>query len=187
VRSARRPETSWSATSSSFAQARPSLPTGCLLLAAPTAALAGAGRAVRHGILLRGPEALDTAGRVDTILLDRSGTLTTGELELKSIAVVGRLSKKAALTAAAGVEQGSDHPIARAIVAGAGIARIDLPRIRDFEANPGEGAAARIKDTEVTVGKAALFEKVDAVLLDHGRTHSGTTVFVGWEGKAGPR
>ncbi|MDV3221944.1 heavy metal translocating P-type ATPase [Intrasporangium sp.] len=155
-----------------------------LLLAAPTAVLAGAGRAARLGILVRGPEVLDTARRVETILLDKSGTVTTGELELESIAVVGRLSKKAALTAAAAVEQGSDHPIAQAIVAGAQLARIELPRIRDFEANPGEGAAARIKDTEVTVGKAALFEQVDDVLLEHARTHSGTTVYVGWEGRA---
>lgn len=155
-----------------------------LLLAGPTAVLVGVGHAARLGILLRGPDVLDTARRVETILLDKSGTVTTGELELKSIAVVGRLSKKAALTAAAAVEQGSDHPVARAIVAGAQLARIDLPRIRDFEANPGEGAAARIKDTEVTVGKAALFEQVDDGLLEHSHTHSGTTVFVGWEGRA---
>ncbi len=58
------------------------------------------------------------------------------------------------------------------------------PRIRDFQANPGEGATARIKDTEVTVGKAVLFEGVAPELLEHARSNAGTTVFVGWDGVA---
>jgi P-type Cu+ transporter len=127
---------------------------------------------------------LEDTRRVDTVVLDKTGTVTTGQLRLRSIAVRGSLSKKAALTAAAAVEQGSEHPIARAVVEGAALARLDLPRIRDFQSNPGEGATARIKDTEVTVGKAALFESVDPALLEHAGSHAGTTVFVGWDGVA---
>jgi Cu+-exporting ATPase len=153
-------------------------------LATPTALLVGTGRGAQLGTLIKGPQVLEDTRRVDTVVLDKTGTITTGELQLRSIAVLGKLSKKAALTAAAAVEQGSEHPIARAVVEGARLSRITLPRIRDFESNPGEGATARIKDTEVTVGKAVLFESVDPALLEHARGRAGTTVFVGWDGVA---
>jgi Cu+-exporting ATPase len=153
-------------------------------LATPTALLVGTGRGAQLGTLIKGPQVLEDTRRVDTVVLDKTGTVTTGQLRLRSIEVRGRLSKKAALTAAAAVEQGSEHPIARAVVDGAALARIDLPRIRDFQSNPGEGASARIKDTEVTVGKAALFENVDPELLEHAGRQAGTTVFVGWDGVA---
>jgi Cu+-exporting ATPase len=153
-------------------------------LATPTALLVGTGRGAQLGTLIKGPQVLEDTRRVDTVVLDKTGTVTTGELRLRSIAVLGKLSKKAALTAAAAVEQGSEHPIAQAIVDGARLARLELPRIHDFEANPGEGATARIKDTEVTVGKAVLFESVAPELLEHARASAGTTVFVGWDGVA---
>jgi len=153
-------------------------------LATPTALLVGTGRGAQLGTLIKGPQVLEDTRRIDTVVLDKTGTVTTGELRLRSIAVRGKLSKEAALTAAAAVEQGSEHPIAQAVVAAARVARIDLPRIRDFSTNPGEGASARIKDTEVTVGEAALLEAIDQGLHDHADTHAGTTVFVGWDGVA---
>ncbi|KRF45751.1 carbonate dehydratase [Terrabacter sp. Soil811] len=153
-------------------------------LATPTALLVGTGRGAQLGTLIKGPQVLEDTRRVDTVVLDKTGTVTTGELRLRSIAVRGKLSKKAALTAAAAVEQGSEHPIAQAVVDGARLAKLDLPRIRDFQSNPGEGATARIKDTEVTVGKAVLFESVDPELVAHARSHAGTTVYVGWDGVA---
>ena len=153
-------------------------------LATPTALLVGTGRGAQLGTLIKGPQVLEDTRRVDTVLLDKTGTVTTGHLQLRSIAVRGRLSKAAALTAAAAVEQGSEHPIARAVVAGAQQARLTLPRIRDFTTNPGEGATALIKDTEVVVGKAALFDTVAPELLEHAMTQAGTTVFVGWAGEA---
>ncbi|GAA6526080.1 HAD family hydrolase [Intrasporangium sp. DVR] len=155
-----------------------------LALAAPAALAAARGRTARSADPPPGSDLLPAAGLVDTVVITRTGVLTTGDLSLTSIAVTGRLSKKAALTAAAAVEQGSSHPVARAIVAGAELARIDLPRIRDFEANQGEGASARIKDTEVTVGKAALFEEVDEALVAHADQTPGRTVYVGWSGRA---
>ncbi|TQM64800.1 heavy metal translocating P-type ATPase [Humibacillus xanthopallidus] len=153
-------------------------------LATPTALLVGTGRGAQLGTLIKGPQVLEDTRRVDTVVLDKTGTVTTGQLRLRSIAVRGRLSKVAALTAAAAVEQGSEHPIARAVVAGAQEAKLTLPRIRDFTTNPGEGATARIKDTEVVVGKAALFDRVDPELLKHAAANAGTTVFVGWDGEA---
>ena len=97
-------------------------------LATPTALLVGTGRGAQLGTLIKGPQVLEDTRRVDTVVLDKTGTVTTGELRLRSIAVHGRLSKQAALTAAAAVEQGSEHPIARAVVAGAREARLTLPR-----------------------------------------------------------
>ena len=133
---------------------------------------------------MKGTEPLEQSRRVDTVALEQTGTVTTGDLRLRSIAVLGRLSKAAALKAAASVAQGSDEPVNRAIAAGARIARINLARITDFAANPGEGATARIKDTEVTLGRAELFDEVDDSLLDHAHQHGGHTLFVGWEGRA---
>jgi P-type Cu+ transporter len=153
-------------------------------LATPTALLVGTGRGAQLGTLIKGPQVLEDTRRVDTVVLDKTGTVTTGQLRLRSIAVRGRLSKVAALTAAAAVEQGSEHPIARAVVAGAQEARLTLPRIHDFTTNPGEGATARIRDTEVVVGKAALFDTVAPELRQHAESHAGTTVFVGWDGEA---
>ncbi|MDC5696659.1 HAD family hydrolase [Intrasporangium calvum] len=152
-------------------------------LAAPTVLAAARARATRR-LGLADADALATAAALDTVVINRTDVLTTGDLSLHKIAVTGRLSKQAALTAAAAVEQGSDHPVARAIVAGARLARIDLPRIREFQADPGEGASAVIKDTEVTVGKAALFERLDRSLLAHADQTPGHTVFVGWGGRA---
>lgn len=157
---------------------------GALALAIPSALRVATGRSAELGILVKGTEPLEQSRHVDTIVLEQTGTVTTGDLRLRSIAVRGRLSKAAALKAAAAVEQGSTHPIARAIIAGAALARIELPRITDFATNPGEGSTARIKDTEVTVGRAALFDHVDPSLLNHARTHGGRTVFVGWNGTA---
>ena len=153
-------------------------------LATPTALLVGTGRGAQLGTLIKGPQVLEDTRRVDTVVLDKTGTVTTGQLRLRSIAVQGSLSKVAALTAAAAVEQGSEHPIARAVVAGAQEAGLALPRIRDFSTNPGEGATARIKDTEVVVGKAALFDSVAPELIEHAAAQAGTTVFVGWDGAA---
>lgn len=155
-----------------------------LALAIPSALRVASGASARLGILVKGTEPLEQSRQVDTVVLEQSGTVTAGDLRLRSIAVRGRLSKTAALKAAAAVSQGSDDPVAQAIVAGARLARIDLPRITDFATNPGEGATARIKGTEVTVGLALLFEEVDDVLLDHAHDHGGHTVFVGWDGTA---
>lgn len=155
-----------------------------LALAIPSALRVSTGRSAELGILVKGTEPLEHSRHVDTVVLEQTGTVTTGDLRLRSIAVLGRLPKAAALKAAAAVEQGSDQPVARAIVAGAALARIELPRITDFATNPGEGSTARVNGTEVTVGRAALFDHVDASLLNHAKTHGGTTVFVGWDGTA---
>ena len=151
-------------------------------LATPTALLTGTGRGAQLGILIKGPQILESTRRVDTVVLDKTGTVTTGEPVLGDI--VSALPEDAALKAAAAVEAGSEHPIARAIVRAAEERGIDLPRIRHFRNLPGQGAEAEVNGMPVRVGKADLFDHVPVPLqaaLDSG---SGTTVLVGWEGTA---
>ena len=151
-------------------------------LATPTALLVGTGRGARLGILIKGADVLEDTRRIDTVVLDKTGTVTTGEMTLVDVTTVGRLPKDQALRAAAAVESGSEHPVALAIVAAAASRAISVPRASGFEALPGAGARARIKDTVVTVGRADLFEEVPTALARP--TVDGTTVWLGWEGRA---
>ncbi len=151
-------------------------------LATPTALLVGTGRGARLGILIKGADVLEDTRRVDAVVLDKTGTVTTGEMTLVDVATTGRLPKDQALRAAASVEAGSEHPVARAIVDAASSRALRLPRATEFEALPGAGARARIKDTVVTVGRADLFDDVPRGLARP--TVDGTTVWVGWDGVA---
>lgn len=155
-------------------------------LATPTALLVGTGRGAQLGVLIKGPQVLEGTRAVNTVVLDKTGTVTTGAARLRRIRTAGTLPKTAALRAAAAVESGSEHPVARAIVDGAREVRLDLPRISDFTNLPGVGARARIRGTEVTVGKPELFDTVPQELLGEadGSEQVGTTVYVGWEGTA---
>ncbi|MFG2831460.1 heavy metal translocating P-type ATPase [Streptomyces sp. NPDC048434] len=111
-------------------------------LATPTALLAATGRGAQLGILVRGPEALERLRRIDTVVLDKTGTLTTGRMSVTALtARTGGLESAAALRLAAIVEQGSEHPLARAVGAAAE-ARLPgqlLPPVTDFAATPGHG------------------------------------------------
>ncbi|MGB3827886.1 MAG: heavy metal translocating P-type ATPase [Ornithinimicrobium sp.] len=152
-------------------------------LATPTALLTGTGRGAQLGVLIKGPQILESTRRVDTVVLDKTGTITTGQATLTQITTEGRLTQDAALTAAAAVESGSEHPIARAIVDAAHSRSLTIPQIHDFTNLAGQGARARIKNTEVTVGKPDLFEEVpDSLHTAFGMP--GTTVLVGWQGQA---
>ncbi|GES30103.1 heavy metal translocating P-type ATPase [Streptomyces angustmyceticus] len=111
-------------------------------LATPTALLAATGRGAQLGILVRGPEALERLRRIDTVVLDKTGTLTTGRMSVTALtARTGGLDATEALRLAAVVEQGSEHPLARAIGADAAARLPDrpLPPVRDFAATPGYG------------------------------------------------
>jgi Cu+-exporting ATPase len=136
------------------------------------------------GILIKGPQILESTRRVDTVVLDKTGTLTTGEPVLTDIVTAGALPEEAALKAAASVESGSEHPVARAIVEAAQDRGIELTPISGFTNLPGQGARATLKDTEVTVGKVDLFAEVPDVLRAAVEAGTGTTVLVGWDGIA---
>ncbi|MFQ6170814.1 heavy metal translocating P-type ATPase [Oryzobacter sp. R7] len=151
-------------------------------LATPTALLVGTGRGARLGILIKGADVLEDTRRIDTVVLDKTGTVTTGEMTLVDVATAGRLPKDQALRAAAAVEAGSEHPVARAVVEAARSRALALPPSTGFESLPGAGARATIKGTVVTVGRADLLDEVPHELSRP--TVDGTTVWVGWDGVA---
>jgi len=123
-------------------------------LATPTALMVGVGRGGQLGILIKGPDALEASGRIDTVVLDKTGTLTTGTMALDRAVPLGRDDF---LPYAAAVERHSEHPIAKAIVAGADNR---YPPSRDVTAVPGRGAHGTVtregSDHRVLVGNAAL-------------------------------
>ncbi|OLB74929.1 MAG: carbonate dehydratase [Actinobacteria bacterium 13_2_20CM_2_71_6] len=122
-------------------------------LATPTALLVGTGRGAQLGILVRGPEVLEATRRVDTVVLDKTGTVTTGAMSLVDIAPVDGVDGDELLRYAAAVESAAEHPIARAIAAAG---PRPLPPVTDFAALPGLGAQATVDGRTVIVGRPAL-------------------------------
>jgi Cu+-exporting ATPase len=123
-------------------------------LATPTALLVGTGRGAQLGILIRGVEALESTRRVDTVLLDKTGTVTTGRMTVVRVVPASGWSVPQVLRLAGAVEAASEHPLGRAIAAAARESG-ELPPVADFRAEAGVGVRGRVGDIEVTVGAAA--------------------------------
>jgi Cu+-exporting ATPase len=123
-------------------------------LATPTALLVGTGRGAQLGILIRGVEALESTRRVDTVLLDKTGTVTTGRMTVVRVVPASGWSVPQVLRLAGAVEAASEHPLGRAIAAAARESD-ELPPVADFRAEAGVGVRGRVGDIEVTVGAAA--------------------------------
>ncbi len=121
-------------------------------LATPAAILVGTGRGAQLGILIKSPEALETLHRIDTVVLDKTGTLTTGQPVVTEVMPLGDCSADRLLTLAAAVEQGSEHPLAAAVVRAAQARGLALPPVDQFAAAPGRGASGRVGDHRVLVG-----------------------------------
>ncbi|MEV5878460.1 heavy metal translocating P-type ATPase [Streptomyces sp. NPDC052101] len=118
-------------------------------LATPTALMAATGRGAQLGVLVSGPQALETLRHIDTVVLDKTGTLTTGDMSVTRVTeVAGGIGKEAAVRLAGAVEQGSEHPLGRAIVAYAGR---PLPEVTGFRALPGLGVSGRAEGRTVEV------------------------------------
>ena len=125
-------------------------------LATPTALLVGTGRGSQLGILIRGPQVLEQTRRIDTIVLDKTGTITRGELAVSAVFVSApALTEQEVLRLAASAEHGSEHPIARAIVAEAAARGLDLSAVDSFASDAGAGVRATIGDQLVAVGRAS--------------------------------
>ncbi|MFF4348710.1 heavy metal translocating P-type ATPase [Streptomyces sp. NPDC001530] len=122
-------------------------------LATPTALMVGTGRGAQLGILIKGPEVLESTRRVDTVVLDKTGTVTTGRMKLQEVYVVDGTAEKDVLRLAGGLEHASEHPIAQAIAAGAQERAGDLPAVEHFENVPGRGVRGRVDGHDVTVGR----------------------------------
>jgi len=128
-------------------------------LATPTAIMVGTGKAAENGILIRGGEALEEARRIDTIVLDKTGTLTRGKPVVTAVVPTGGVSDGELLRLAAAAEVGSEHPLGEAIVAAAREREYVLPKAECFESVAGQGIRARIEGTEVILGNRALLEQ----------------------------
>ncbi|WP_369167205.1 heavy metal translocating P-type ATPase [Streptomyces sp. R28] len=124
-------------------------------LATPTALMAATGRGAQLGVMVRGPQALEGLQHIDTVVLDKTGTLTSGHMSVTRVtAVPGGLGKEAVLRLAGAVEQGSEHPLGRAIAAYACRTlpeQATLPEVRDFRAEAGRGVRGRVEGRLVEV------------------------------------
>jgi Cu+-exporting ATPase len=125
-------------------------------LATPTAILVGTGRGAQLGILIKGPEVLESTRRVDTVVLDKTGTVTTGKMSLTGVAVAPGVDERELLRLAAAVESASEHPLAAAITAGASArlaGAVSWPDISGFSAATGRGVGAVAEGHAVLVGR----------------------------------
>jgi Cu+-exporting ATPase len=126
-------------------------------LATPTSIMAGSGRAAELGVLFKGGEHLEQTHKIDTVVLDKTGTITSGKPELTDVLAEGDEAEFLRLVAAA--EKNSGHPLAEAIVAGARARNLEIPDAASFEALPGYGVKATIEGKELLVGTRRLMEK----------------------------
>jgi Cu+-exporting ATPase len=127
-------------------------------LATPMAILVGTGTAAEHGVLFRNAESLETLHRADTLVMDKTGTLTEGRPRLTAVEPVGDTALDNLLRLAASVERGSEHPLATAVVRAAEERKLALAAARSFESVTGQGVKAVVDDHAVLVGNAALLE-----------------------------
>ncbi|WP_309056426.1 heavy metal translocating P-type ATPase [Streptomyces sp.] len=156
-------------------------------LATPTALLVGTGRGAQLGILIKGPEVLESTRRVDTVVLDKTGTVTTGRMELTGVRVHGGrygtdgTDEAELLRLAGALEHASEHPVARAVAAGA-LARLgELPVPKTFENVPGLGVRGSVDGHLVVVGRAALLAAEE---IEVPGTAGPGVVHVAWDGRA---
>jgi Cu+-exporting ATPase len=125
-------------------------------LATPTAIMVGTGKAAEHGILIRGGEALEQARTIDTIVLDKTGTLTRGKPAVTRVVSLDGRSEQDLLRLVAAAEIGSEHPLGEAIVNRARELELDLPRVESFESITGQGIRANVEEHDLVIGNVAL-------------------------------
>ncbi|MEV4462700.1 heavy metal translocating P-type ATPase [Micromonospora echinofusca] len=159
-------------------------------LATPTALLVGTGRGAQLGVLIKGPEVLESTRQVDTVVLDKTGTVTTGRMTLVDVVPATGEDRAELLRLAGALESASEHPIARAIAAGAAEAGT-LPPVAGFVNAEGLGVSGTVEDREVLIGRPRL-------LREHGldvpeevaraaataEAEGRTAVLAGWDGRA---
>jgi P-type Cu2+ transporter len=134
-------------------------------LATPTAIMVGTGLGAKRGILFKNAVALEQVAALDTVVLDKTGTLTKGEPEVVAVIAADELDERELLRAAAAVERESEHPLAEAVVRAAGERGLEAPQASGFEAVAGHGAIATVEGHRVALGNARLLER-EHVSLD---------------------
>lgn len=156
-------------------------------LATPTALMVGTGRGAQLGILIRGPEVLESTRAVDTIVLDKTGTVTTGTMTLLDVIAAEGEEPDQVLRFAGAVEDSSEHPVAKAIAKIAREKAGDLPAVEEFTNLRGLGVRGVVEGRAVVVGRPRLLDEVPADLeqsLRRAESEGKTPVVVGWDGKA---
>ncbi|MEU6395249.1 heavy metal translocating P-type ATPase [Streptomyces sp. NPDC046939] len=160
-------------------------------LATPTALMVGTGRGAQLGILIKGPEVLESTRKVDTIVLDKTGTVTTGRMTLLATHVTASTHEEEVLRLAGALEHSSEHPIARAVADGAAGRVGALPAPEDFANIPGRGVQGVVDGHAVLVGREALLAEWEIRLPEglaraktDAETAGRTAICVAWDGEA---
>ncbi|MFF4920507.1 heavy metal translocating P-type ATPase [Kitasatospora sp. NPDC001261] len=159
-------------------------------LATPTALLVGTGRGAQLGVLIKGPEVLESTRKVDTIVLDKTGTVTTGQMTLLAVHTASGVDRAEVLRLAGALEHASEHPIARAIATAAAKAG-ELPAVEGFENVPGLGVQGVVDGHAVVAGREALLNEWSQYLPEAlaeakaaAEAAGRTAIAVGWDGEA---
>ncbi|MEA2376185.1 MAG: P-type Cu+ transporter, partial [Thermoleophilaceae bacterium] len=160
-------------------------------LATPTALMVGTGRGAQLGLLIKGPDVLESTRKVDTIVLDKTGTVTTGQMALVEVAVADGLDRHEALRLVGAVESASEHPIAQAIAKAAQAEQGPLPEVEGFVNREGLGVEGLVDGHALVVGRPALLQERSMPLpaeLEAARRaaeqRGQTAIAAGWDGRA---
>ncbi|MEV0890876.1 heavy metal translocating P-type ATPase [Promicromonospora sp. NPDC050262] len=160
-------------------------------LATPTALLVGTGRGAQLGILIKGPEVLESTRKVDTVVLDKTGTVTTGRMTLQEAVPADGTSREELLRLAGALEDASEHPVAQAVAKGATQEVGDLPVPESFESVQGKGVQGVVDGHAVVVGRESLLADWSQYLPEdlarakaRAEGEGRTVVAVGWDGEA---
>ncbi|MGX1885584.1 heavy metal translocating P-type ATPase [Streptomyces sp. NPDC055287] len=160
-------------------------------LATPTALMVGTGRGAQLGILIKGPEVLETTRNVDTVVLDKTGTVTTGRMTLLEVHTADSTDEDEVLRLAGALEHSSEHPVARAVATGAAAQVGALPTPEDFANVPGLGVQGIVEGHVVLVGRPRLLAEWAMALpvgLERARAAAEaagrTAIAVAWDGEA---
>ena len=156
-----------------------------LVLATPTAIVAGVANAARRGILIKGGARFEAAGAVDTVAVDKTGTLTLGTPVVQQVIPAEGMAAETLLTLAAAVERFSEHPLGKALVGHAAAQALDLPPAADFRAFPGRGVEGRVAQQHVLVGTRELLQAhgVASIPPQEAAPHDGSLLLVAVEEK----
>ena len=158
-------------------------------LATPMSIMVGVGRGARAGILIRDAEALEAFERVDTIVIDKTGTLTEGKPKLTSVVTAPGVDENTLVRLSASVEQASEHPLARAIIEAAKVRGLSLDQVSNFVAHPGKGATGNLGAKSVALGNAALMGDLNIavsefdIAAEAARASGATTIYVAIDGR----
>jgi Cu+-exporting ATPase len=158
-------------------------------LATPTAIMVGTGKGAENGIIIRSAEALERAHKIDTVMLDKTGTLTAGEPRVTDVIAAQSSSREEVLRLAASVERSSEHPLGEAIVRAATEMTLELSPVSEFNAVPGHGVEASVDGRRLLLGNLRLVEDRKLALngLEEGaerlREQGKTVMFLGVDGQ----